>query len=273
MIKNSEIAYITGISGNSAMFKGCPLRCPWCPWPENRQTGQELFFNIDSCDVCGKCRIACGVGMQKTAPSRIYDRSFCTRCGLCVSACPKGLLKLTRKETSADEILAAIDSDVINITGGEAAMQYDALLSLIKKAKQQGKQVHLKTCGMLEHALIPQLCQYVDLFVFDLFDTDAERFKKLTRGDLDKILTSLHIIDSCGGNIALEFILIGGYNTGVAHAEKFKEICACLKNLKYKKVVPYTGEGREKFKLLDIYFNPECSVPTEEEIAEFNKTL
>ena len=262
---NSEIIRFSSVNYFSdaaeIVFKGCPLRCGWCPRPETRSPAREIMFDIDSCKKCGLCSKACGVGMQKMKPSRIYDRSFCTVCGNCIPACPYGYLSDARFESEIGKLLTDAvrqGKGKLILSGGEPAMQEESFLALIKAAKQAGFKVEVHTCGVFNGAIAGEICKFSDAVVFTVFDTDPERFKKNTRGDLETVLINLRLLDRYCARLFVKCLILPGVNDERSHAEKLAGIYRSLVYAEGIELFTYTAEqlaeSARRAKLVDVYY-------------------
>lgn len=277
IMKNA--VYITEISERSdciaVLLKGCPLRCKWCITPEARQFGQEIAFDIDSCDSCGACRRACGVGMQKLKPARIYDRSFCTVCGNCVPACPKGLLKPVRRESSAQEIVLAAKNagKPLLLTGGEPTAQPQAFRAILQAAYAAGVKTDIHTCGVYDPVLNAAIVSGVRTVYFDIKELDARSFAADTRGDLGTVLSNLRELDGSGVNMVIRCTLIPGVNLNGDFIHALGELAKSFKNCARVELAPYSDECVKKARLVDIYRMPRFRVPSPEELRSAAATL
>lgn len=277
--EKDTVLYISSLdecdSGARISFKGCPLRCKWCITPEARTFGQELTFDIDSCTECGLCRPACGVGMQKMKPSRIYDRSFCVCCGNCVPACPHGLLKLVRREVTAGEAVAFAKNHGgrLLVTGGEPTAQPGGLKALLQLAREEGIMTSVETCGAFESGFAETLASLAGEVVFDIKDHDPARFRADTRGDLSAVLSNLVSLSASGAKITLHCTLIPGYNDSPAFAAFVAKIYGGLLNARGITLSPYSAEAVKKARLVDIFNSPRFAVPTAADMQNFADML
>ena len=267
----SEIRY-----GSEAtlVFKGCELRCVWCERPELRVPAREILFDIDNCVECGKCSKACGVGMQKMRPVRIYDRGFCTRCGNCVPACPNKLLSVCGNYYTVDEVVSGLTSHgarSLTALGGDPACRHEPLIALFEAAKRAGIVTRLETPACFDASYAARIAAVTDEFVFDLFDSDPVRFRENTRGDVEKIFENVKTLDSLGKPSALRIRIIPGVNVGTGFVRDAAKLYGSLKNCERVEFVPYRKGGAKAAKLIDIYRYPEYREPTEAEIAGFKE--
>lgn len=277
-MKNTKV-FITDISrrgGYAAVaFKGCPLRCKWCITPEARQFGQEIAFDIDSCVTCAACNRACGVGMQKMRPSRIYDRSFCTVCGNCVPACPNGLLKLIRREETAGGIAeaAAKAGLPLLLTGGEPTAQPEAFRAVLECAAELGVKTDIHTCGDYAPELNADIVSRVRRVYFDIKELDARSFAADTRGDLGRVLANLRALDGAGKDTVIRCTLIPGVNLNAEFIASLAELLRSLENVSRTELTPYSDECIKKARLVDIFHMPRYRVPARAELETAAETL
>ncbi|MBO4277324.1 MAG: radical SAM protein [Clostridia bacterium] len=271
--------HITGISSAggrvSVAFKGCPLRCGWCITPEAQKFGQEIAFDIDSCVRCGACTRACGVGMQKQKPARIYDRSFCTVCCSCVSACPKGLLKPLRREVTAEYIIAQAKAagKPLLLTGGEPTAQPQAFRELLLRAAEAGVETDIHTCGVYDPVLNADIVSSVRTVYFDIKELDPAAFAADTRGDLGTVLSNMRELDRAGADIVIRCTLIPGVNLNGDFIHALGELAKSVKNCARVELAPYSDECVKKARLVDIYRMPRFRVPSPEELRSAAATL
>jgi len=278
-MKTENTVYITEMTERpdrvAVSLKGCPLRCVWCITPEARQFGQEIAFDIDSCDSCGACRSACGVGMQKFKPARIYDRSFCTVCGNCVPACPKGLLRPVRRESSAEEIVRAAQraGKPLLLTGGEPTAQPKAFRAILQAASAAGVKTDIHTCGAYAPALNTDIVSSVRTVYFDIKELDARSFAADTRGDLAQVVSNLRELDGSGADIVIRCTLIPGVNLDPVFIKSLAELINSLERAPRTELSPYSDACIKKARLVDIYHAPRFRVPLPEELRSAAATL
>ncbi len=258
-------------------FKGCPLHCRWCHNPETQKFQPQLAFNSLKCVSCGACAGVCPAGAQIFSPHRAVDFSRCIVCGKCVGICPANTLEVYGKRESVGEIVETVLKDAsfygqnggLTVSGGEPTAQPEALLSLLAAAKAAGISTAIETCGSFGEHLTDDLCSLVDLFLFDVKDTDAARLKENTGADLSGILKNLHRIDDAGGKTVLRCILIPDVNLNNLHAEKIAMLYWELKNCLYVELLPYHPFGTSKSTRIGDKEPTVFRIPEKEEILSF----
>ena len=258
-------------------FKGCPLRCAWCHNPEMGREGQDMLFYPGRCISCGACVSACPAGAQSVYPQRRFERDLCKACGLCAQVCCTDALVPVARVMTAGEILSAAMKDKafygeaggITLSGGEALLQGERLLPLLSSCKEAGLNTVVETCGYFDGELIPALIPLVDLFLFDVKDTDRERHKAYTGVSNEGILDNLRRLDALGGKTRLRCILVAGVNTEEAHYAALAELCAGLSHCQGVEFIPYHAYGGSKMVLLGYPDNGRVEwIPTADAVRE-----
>lgn len=230
----------------AVFLKGCPLKCWWCHNPESQEKSPELSFSPDKCIGCGFCQSVCPNGL---------NRENCIHCGKCTAKCYAGARELIGREASVSEILAEVIKDRpfyensgggMTISGGEPLYQPDFTALLLAAAKQEGLHTCLDTSGFASWSVVKKILPLVDLFLYDLKETDAEKHLLYTGVPLDIILENLQKIDAAGGKMILRCPLIPGLNDRKAHAAEIARIASGLKNLQEINLMPYHPLGESK---------------------------
>ena len=183
----------------TVFFKGCPLNCLWCHNPESISIKPQIQWIGTSCIGCGICVKTCEeLALEQTEKGIIINRSVCNGCGLCTEECPTTAMELLGKKWNihdlADELVKDRayfeQSGGITLSGGEAALQNDFCLALLKELKSRGIQTALDTCGQVSQTLLASLLPYVDILLYDIKEIDSERHKKFTGTGNEKILAN-----------------------------------------------------------------------------------
>jgi pyruvate formate lyase activating enzyme len=114
----------------------------------------------------------------------------------------------------------------------------------------------------------------VDLFLWDLKDTDPLRHKQYTGCSPEPILENLRMVDQMGAKIRLRCILVNGVNTDEAHYFAVAELAKGLSGLEGVEWIPYHAYGGTKA----VFLGGEDSgrrewIPTEEQMARAREVL
>lgn len=266
----------------TVFFKGCPLRCEWCHNPETQKAHSEILFYGNKCIDCGSCETACiGGGISRDNPYRL-DRLICRSCGQCSDACPTGALELCGEDMTIDEILSVVKKDIafygevggITLSGGEPYSQGENIIVLLQKCKECGISTVVETSGFADRELLLRSVPYVDLFLWDVKDTNDERHTKYTGASNKLCLDNLHAVNKACGKIGLRCILVNGVNTNPEHYYAVAEIAKDINNLERVEAIPYHAYGGCKAVFLGGADNGIVEwIPTAEQISQFNEIV
>ena len=235
-------------------LKGCPLRCAWCHNPETQKVKSELLFYKSKCISCGICESVCPQNAHMIGEKHFIDRNKCTSCFECAKNCPTGALEICGKDMTVEEILSVIEKDRafygdaggVTLSGGEPFMQGNAAISLLKACKASGISTAVETCGCTGPEILSAALPFIDLFLWDLKDTDSERHKRFTGVSNEAILKNLCAVNEKGARIRLRCILVNGVNTDVTHYEKIADIAKYMRNFDGVEFMPYHAYGGTK---------------------------
>ena len=242
----------------TVFLKGCPLHCEWCHNPETQKYHDELLFYPNKCIGCQSCVLACKFSAHTVGNEHKINREACISCGSCATTCPTGALDICGKEMSVDEILSEVKKDAafygktggITISGGEPFAQKENTVALLRASKKSGLSTVVETCGYADFALLHMAVPFVDLFLWDIKDTDSHRHKRYTGVSNETIIQNLQAVDALGARIRLRCILINGINTDEAHYHKIAELALGIKHLDGVELIPYHAYGGTKAVLI-----------------------
>jgi len=240
----------------TVFLKGCPLHCLWCHNPESQEFKPELSFIPEKCIGCGWCFRQCPTGAQQMEDGKhLIDRAKCLRCGKCAEQCYAGANTMIGKEMTAEDVLSEVLKDKpfyetsgggMTISGGEPMMQFDFTRELLNAAKKAGLHNCLDTCGFAPLERYLDLLPDVDLFLYDLKETDPELHEKYTGVPLSPILENLSALDRSGAKIILRCPIIPGLNDREKHFMTIAAVAQTLSHVVEINLMPYHPLGESK---------------------------
>lgn len=241
----------------TVFLKGCPLRCAWCHNPETQSASREMLFYREKCILCRSCSEVCKANAHTFENGHIILRDRCASCFECANICPTGALDVCGREMTPDKILATVERDSafygthggITLSGGEPLCQPFAV-ELLKACKERGISTAVETCGYVDTDVLLSSIPYVDIFLWDIKDTDSDRHQKYTGVSNERIISNLKEADRRGAKTRLRCIIISGVNTDKAHYEGLALLVKSLSNCEGIELIPYHAYGGSKATLL-----------------------
>jgi pyruvate formate lyase activating enzyme len=266
----------------TVFLKGCPLHCKWCHNPEAQKNKPELLFYGNKCIGCLSCVSACPKEVHGGGNEHIILRNKCISCASCTNSCPSGALEMCGREMSCSDIISLVERDRafygehggITLSGGEPFAQNEATVELLKACKANGLSTVVETCGYCNTDVLISAIPYVDLFLWDIKDTNQARHKEYTGVSNELILRNLKVANDMDSRIRLRCILVNGVNTHEAHYENIAEIAKSIKHLDGVDIIPYHAYGGSKAVLLGLEDNGKKEwIPDEAQIEQAKKLL
>lgn len=240
----------------TVFLKGCPLRCLWCHNPEGQASTPQIFFSAEKCIGCRACEPACPHGLHRFIEgSHSYDRAGCTACGRCTSECYSGALVICGQWLAVDQVIDAVLADRdfyqnsgggMTLSGGEPMQQFAFTRGLLRAARQAGLHTCLETAGCGSPAHYREIAPQVDLFLYDIKETDPVRHRQYTGISNRRILKNLFLLDQAGAALVLRCPLIPGLNDRQEHFAALADLANRLRRVVEVQVLPYHPLGTSK---------------------------
>lgn len=237
-------------------LKGCPLNCAWCHNPESKIMAKQLFYTPTQCIGCGGCALVCPQHAHSMVDGgHIFDRTKCTACLKCVEVCNARALEAAGKDYTVEQALAEVEKDRVfydesgggmTISGGEPMLQFEFTSELLRQAKAVGISTAIETsgCGQAERFL--DLIPHVDLFLWDVKDTDEQRHQEFTGRPIGPIIENLKSVDAAGGGVLMRCLIVEGVNTTREHLDGIARIYSELHNTEGVELLEYHALGESK---------------------------
>ncbi|MBR5410582.1 MAG: glycyl-radical enzyme activating protein [Clostridia bacterium] len=202
----------------TVFLKGCPLACQWCHNPESISPKPHVEWIGVRCIGCRTCVHVCpqkGITLDEAG---VHTSETCVACGTCALECPTGALELKGEEMSEEQLFNTLMKDRaywgkdggVTFSGGEATLQWKALLPLLEKLKAAGVHTAVDTCGLAKREVFEALLPVTDLFLYDLKIYDPEAHRRFTGQDNQLIFENFEYLVQSGARIWVRTPVIPG---------------------------------------------------------------
>lgn len=254
----------------TVFLKGCNVNCRWCHNPEGISLKPVIGYTASKCVGCGGCAEVCPHGCHSmTDGEHHFDRTACVACGKCVQVCPAHALELFGKRMTADEVMQVIVKDRryyrreggVTLSGGEALLQKDFVLELLRRCQAEGIPCALETNGVHRFETLREVMPYVDLFLLDYKATDPEVHREYVGCGNELVLQNLQKLVENGAKVLLRCPIIPGVNDNMAHFDAIAALTRRFPALLGAEILPYHKLGVSKAKRIDAYYQEFEMVP------------
>jgi pyruvate formate lyase activating enzyme len=277
---------------------GCPLKCLWCHSPESQSINKQLgWFEIRCIGVknCGRCIEACPTGalkkgevkylpVQKSEVELIdIDRNNCTICGKCAEVCTSQALSIVGRDVTLEEVMAIIEKDRafyrksgggVTISGGEALVQHEFTLALLKECKSRGLHTCLDTTGYAKWDICKEILPYVDLFLYDLKHMNSEKHRELTGVPNELILENARKMAAEKAAFQMRIPIIPGLTDSGENLRTASAFCLELgSSVQVIQILPYHRLGIAKYERLHKKYELEEITPPSDQHMESCKSI
>ncbi len=207
-------------------LKGCPLRCKWCSNPETYERAPQVGVHPEKCIGCGYCLKACarhGKNALLIGENHIVgiDRTLCDNCLLCEEECMSGALTIWGQKMTVSGALDVILKDRnfyeksgggMTLSGGEALLQWEFCLELLKRCKEAGIHTCVESALYIKPEILDKVVPYIDLFITDIKQMDSEIHRAYTGVPNERILSNIKKLSGMGMPMIIRMPIIPGFN-------------------------------------------------------------
>ena len=246
-------------------FKGCPLKCTWCANPESQEPRLQILWDAKKCLHCETCVRSCPTLAVKAVDGKISvdhkkcsGAGVCSERGICIEKCPAHALKPEGQRKTVAEILNVVMQDLpfyeesgggVTLSGGEATMQAEFAIELLRALKSKNIHTAIETTGFASPAIFRRIVEYVDLLLFDIKHWDETRHREKTGVSNAPILLNMKFAIDAGKDVLPRLPVIPNYNDSIDDAEGFvrrlREVGATKVQL-----LPFHQFGENKYSML-----------------------
>ena len=211
-------------------FKGCPLKCTWCANPESQEPRLQILWDAKKCLHCDTCVRSCPTLAVKKIGGKISvdhkkcsGAGVCSERGICIEKCPAHALKPEGERKTVAEIMEVVMQDLpfYEESGGEATMQPEFAIELLKALKAANIHTAIETTGFTSPAIFRRVTEYLDLLLFDIKHWDESKHKEKTFVSNAPILQNMKYAIDIGKEVLPRLPVIPNYNDSLDDARGF----------------------------------------------------
>ena len=183
-------------------FKGCSLQCAWCHNPETIAFHQQLMWRERLCIACKEClknsnsHLSLGDYIKDALKNNKIEAA---------SYCPAKAFRLAAKEYTVDMIVKEISkyADLnksmgggVTFSGGEPMTHSAFIEDVIDELADKNIHFAIDTCAEVSFDKYIRLLPKINLLLFDIKESDAQKHKLFTGRENTLIIDNLiKIID------------------------------------------------------------------------------
>ena len=159
----------------------------------------------------------------------------------------------------------------ITVSGGEAFIQIDGMVELLKAAKERGLNTAVETTGSYSLQTLQKAEPFIDHFLYDFKHLDDNILKKVTGGNGQLVKSNLkYLLDKDAERVNVRIPIIPGFNY---ETELIQKTLGYLKELGTKKVnlLPYHTLGKVKYEKIGKKYGLSNRMLHEEDLGEFHQ--
>lgn len=221
----------------TVFLKGCSLRCPWCANPENYEFQPQRYKKDDVYGTYGKW-----YDVEDLTKECLKDRYFYGGDILCSTLWQIDNAKDFNKLPGG-----------VTFSGGEALLQIEELLPIIRQLHQNSIHVAVETSLFVPAKLLSLAMKHIDLFYVDVKILDKIKCLEAEKGILDLYLENLDLVMHSKCPVVIRIPVIGTYTDEVENRRKVKNLLSNYKDRILKvELIKEHNLGKSKYKSLGM---------------------
>lgn len=156
----------------------------------------------------------------------------------------------------------------VTVSGGEPMLQPDFVLELFKICKEHNIHTAIDTSGIYLNDKVKEVLEYTDLVLLDVKHIDPQKYKELTKANLDSTLRFLEYLESKDKPVWLHYVLVPHYTNDEQDLRDWAEYASQFKNIERVDILPFHQMAMHKWEQLSIEYKlKDIEAPSIEQIS------
>lgn len=182
------------------------------------------------------------------------------------------------------EVMAEVEKDAVffdesggglTLSGGEPLSQPPFAEAILDACRERRINTAVETCGFARQETMMRIAGKTDLVLYDLKLVNAEKHRRYTGAENDRILSNLQALVAQAARVRLvvRIPVIPGINDS---EEDLRDFIAFMRRVQVRRVdlLPYHAIGREKYRRLGVpYALEDLAPPGDGNIERFQQAL
>lgn len=264
-------------------FKGCPLRCPWCSYPESQSRPSQILWDSKACFYGHLCELRCPTGSIKFEDHVLhYNQETCLGCLACVAQCPTKALEFAGNMMDVDDVMAEIAESRefykepgggVTLSGGEVLGQPEFAGEILKRCRELSIPTVLETSGFAAPLTFLNAIQNADQILFSIKHHDNKEHIKYTGVSQGKILANLDSAVLSRVPVTVAIPVIPGVNSTLEDAKQFAQLLTSHR-VTAVTLLPFQKPAEKKCDAPNPACQPwDCKILRPEELEEYSNVF
>ncbi|MFX0558717.1 pyruvate formate-lyase-activating protein [Tepidibacillus infernus] len=187
------------------------------------------------------------------------------------------------KETEVEELMKDIRKYIpymkfsnggVTISGGEATMQKDFVIELLKRCKEEGIHTAIDTSGFVCLEDAKEILAYTDLVLLDIKHISAEKHLQITGVSNEWTLQLAKYLHEQKIPFWIRHVLVPGITDRIQDLQALRAFINTISSVEKVEVLPYHTMGKYKWEKLGLPEPlPGVKPPTEEQVKRAEQIL
>jgi pyruvate formate lyase activating enzyme len=162
----------------------------------------------------------------------------------------------------------------VTLSGGEPLLEPAFCAELLSRCRAQSIHTAVETCGHVDQKTVEQLAPYIDLFLFDIKESDPIRHKRISGVTPERIMSNLEYLMQQGATVIVRAPLVPGFNDRADFIDFLRGLRTRFPTLKALELMPYHALGSQKWDALGMPCQTQHIQPHDEQtLAQLRQRL